>query len=267
MRQAFFLRYRYSYIIVKLTGNKRGGRTLISAKITFFLHASPCFVQGHSPNLMRRHGFQCNNTMIRKNLINCKLIHEKRCGKTIFDEYMKHLQAGMETCPNCGSKGELHIHAYYGRTLIEFIDGRPVKIRLCICRLACSQCSPQSTHAILPDPIIPYCRHSLFFILRVLAEHALHLHSVEKICEVYEISLRTFYRWQKLFNAHRAEWQGLLDSMESSLKEAILELVQREPFSTFAAGFFKLTGFSILQAHANPSQSRRRSPADPSDFY
>lgn len=261
------MHFRYSSIIVKLTDKKRGGRTLISAKITFFLHASPCCKQGHSPNLKRPHGFQCNNTMIRKNLINCKLIDEKRSGKNIIDEYMKHLQPGIETCPYCGSSGELHVHAYYGRTLIEFIDGHPVKIRLCICRLVCNQCRSQSTHAILPDPIIPYCRHSLFFILRVLAEHALHLRSVEKICQFYEISIRTFYRWQKLFYAHRAEWQGLLASMESSLKEVILELVQREPFSTFAVGFFRLTGFSILQSHANPSRSRRRSPADPSFFY
>ena len=68
--------------------------------------------------------------MIRKNLINCKLIDEKRSGKNIIDEYMKHLQPGIETCPYCGSSGELHVHAYYGRTLIELIDGHPVKIRL-----------------------------------------------------------------------------------------------------------------------------------------
>ena len=166
--------------------------------------------------------------MIRKNLINCKLIDEKRSGKTIFDEYKKHLVPGLETCPYCGSTGELHIHAYYSRTLIEFIDGHPVTIKLCICRLTCSQCSSQSTHAILPDPIIPYCRHSLFFILRVLAEHALHLRSVEKICEVYEISLRTFYRWQKLFNAHRAEWQGLLDSMDMLHHSRTLGIVEMD---------------------------------------
>lgn len=204
--------------------------------------------------------------MIRKNLINCKLIREKRFGKTIFDEYMGHLQPGTESCPYCGSKGDLHVHAYYNRTLIEFFDGHPVKISICVCRLACDQCDPHSTHAILPDPIIPYCRHSLFFILRALAEHALHLRSIEKTCEIFKISLRTFYRWQKLFNEHRAEWQGLLASMESSLKTAILELVRKDPFSTFAAGFFRQTGISFLQSHANPSRSWRRQPTVPNDF-
>ena len=204
--------------------------------------------------------------MIRKNLINCKLIREKRSGKSIFDDYMKRLQPVTEACPYCGCRGELHVHAYYGRSLIEFVDGHPVKFSLCVCRLACEQCSPQSTHAVLPAPIIPYCRHSLFFILRVLAEHALHLRSVERICEVFEISIRTFYRWQKLFNEHRAEWQGLLAAMESSIREAVLVLVRKEPFSSFAAAFFRQTGFSLLQSHANPVRSRRRSATLPPVF-
>lgn len=204
--------------------------------------------------------------MIRKNLIKCKLIREKRSGKSIFDDHMKHLQPGAEPCPYCGEQGDLHVHAYYTRTLIEFIDGHPRKLSLCVCRLACDHCSPQSTHAILPDPIIPYCRHSLFFILRVLAEHALHLRPVERICEVFEISIRTFYRWQKLFNEHRAEWQGLLAAMETSLRTAILELARKEPFSIFAAGFFRQTGFSLLQSHANPARSARRPSTLPSVF-
>jgi len=204
--------------------------------------------------------------MIRKNLINCKLIREKRSGKSIFDDYMKHLQPGAEACPYCGEQGDLHVHAYYDRTLIEFVDGHPLKVSLCVCRLACSHCNPQSTHAILPDPIIPYCRHSLFFILRVLAEHALRLRSVERICEIFEISIRTFYRWQKLFNEHRAEWQGLLSAMETSLRTAILEFFRKEPFSIFAASFFRQTGFSLLQSHANPARSKRKPSEQPFVF-
>ena len=171
---------------------------------------------------------------------------------------MDAFQHETEYCPYCQSKGQMHIHAYYDRTIIDFIEGRPQKVHLCVCRLICDQCDPCSTHAVLPDPIIPYCRHSLFFILRVLAEHALHLRSVEKICEVYEISLRTFYRWQNLFNDHRSEWQGLLLSIQSSIKEAILDLVRKDPFSSFAAFFFLKTAISFLQSHSDPSRSLRR---------
>lgn len=204
--------------------------------------------------------------MIRKNLINCKLIREKQPGKSHFKKCMDHLRPETETCPYCGCRGCLRVHAYYGRSLIEFIDGRPVKTSLCVCRLICNQCKQHSTHAILPDPIIPYCRHSLFFILRVLAEHAIQLRSVEKICEVFQISQRTFYRWQKIYEEHRREWQGLLASVETSLKASILEFIRKDPFSLFAASFTRQTTFSLLQSHANPARSQRKACHGSSGF-
>jgi len=204
--------------------------------------------------------------MIRKNLINCKLFREKRSGKSIFQDCTDHFRPESESCPYCGCSGKMRVHGYYDRSLIEFIDGRPVKVSLCVCRLICRQCKRPSTHAVLPDPVIPYCRHSLFFILRVLAEHALRLRSVEKICEIFDISLRTFFRWQKLFEEHRREWQGLLTSMETRLRAAILEFVRTDPFSDFAASFFRLTGLSLLQSHKNPSRSPRKAGTPDSDF-
>jgi len=204
--------------------------------------------------------------MIRKNPINCKLIREKRAGKIIFQGCMDHLRPGSEVCPLCGCRGEMRVHAYYDRSRIEFIDGRPVKVSLCICRLICRQCKRPSSHAVLPDPVIPYSRHSLFFILRVLAEHALRLRSVEPICEIFDISLKTFFRWQKFFEEHRREWQGLLTSIETDLKAAMLELVRKDPFSAFAFFFFRLTGLSLLQSHKNPSRSPRKAGSSDSDF-
>jgi hypothetical protein len=60
--------------------------------------------------------------MIRKNLINCKLFDEKRSGKAILNDCMDHLDLQEEECPCCGNKGCLHVHAYYERTLIDFVD-------------------------------------------------------------------------------------------------------------------------------------------------
>ena len=160
----------------------------------------------------------------------------------------------------------MKIHAYYGRTLVEIIGGRPVKKDLCVCRLICRQCGHPTTHAVLPDPVIPYRHHSLLFILRVLAEHALRLRPAERICEAYEISVRTFYRWQKQFKEHMSEWQGLLLSAEKDLKTTLLELVRNDPFSAFAATFYSQTGISLLQSHRNPAHSRRPSLKLPDVF-
>ena len=206
--------------------------------------------------------------MIRKNPIKSNLIREINYScEALIKECLDSIRPESERCPLCRCQGNCHIHEYYGRTLIEFIDGRPQKVDICIPRVICENCKSPSTHAILPDPIIPYCRHSLCFILRVLAEDALHLKSIEKICERFEISRNTYYRWKKLYEEHRREWQGILKSIETSLLDSIIELFQEQnPFSAFSAGFFKLTGLSFLQSHKNPVHCQRRNLAPENDF-
>lgn len=200
--------------------------------------------------------------MIRKNLIDCKLIEVKKSGKVLLEEYMVSFCPGIETCPYCGAKGDCQIFAYYYRYLIDFVNGHPVTSRLRILRVICS-CG--ATHAILFDPIIPYEQHSLFFILRVLAEHFLRTKSVDRICEVYEISISTFHRWKKLYELHRREWQGTLASVETSLRDSILMLIRIQPHYDFAISFFKQTAMSFLQSHKNPAPYQRRDIIQESD--
>ena len=201
--------------------------------------------------------------MIRKNLINCKLFLEKRSGRSIYSECMDHLGRQEAVCPFCGARNTLRIHSYYKRTLIDLVDNKPVRITLYICRLICPSCLRPSTHAVLPDPVIPYCRHSLRFILRVLAEHLFHLRSVERICEAFDISVRTFYRWQKLFQDHMKEWQGFLAASLTDLKMFLLDLLRKDPFSSFASSFIQKTRFSFLQSHKNPVPPTRKYLSDP----
>ena len=78
--------------------------------------------------------------MIRKNPIICKIIREKRRGDSIFRECMDCLSPDTQACPYCGCKGKYRIHAYYGRTLIDIIGGKPVKSSLCVLRLICRHC-------------------------------------------------------------------------------------------------------------------------------
>ena len=125
-----------------------------------------------------------------------------------------------------------------------------------VLRVVCTSCN--ATHAILPDPIIPYEQHSLFFILRVLAEHFLRLKSIERICEVYEISMNTFRRWKFLYEEHWRIWKGYLESIKTTLRDSLLDLVHTNPYSEFSSSFFKLTGFSFLQSHRNPAPCQRR---------
>ena len=113
-------------------------------------------------------------TMIRKNLLFCKITRIKTSSKSLFDSYMSRFKPGQETCPICGSFGNCRIHAYYGRHLMDFISSQPVKPDICVLRVCCGH-----THAILPDIVVPYSGYSLFFLLRLLGEYFSGLFHVE----------------------------------------------------------------------------------------
>ncbi len=157
-----------------------------------------------------------------------------------------------ETCPICGSRGNCHIHAYYGRTITDFINGKRVRCSLCVMRVICDSC--HHTHAILPDHIIPYGTYGLFFVLRVLAEHFFQFRSIESICERYGISDRQFRKWRSLFNSHKKLWLGELENLKASPRSFMKTLVS-QPYNEFSSGFVSRFSFSFLQSHKNPSVS------------
>ena len=158
-----------------------------------------------------------------------------------------------EVCPACGLRGACRIHAYYNRFIVDFVNGTQVTSVLRIMRVRCS-CG--NTHAILPDPVIPYRFHSLFFILCVLTEY-FRRKNVLRLCEKYLISVSQLYRWKKVFELHRHEWLGVLKSSTSTPTSFITELLRFSPFKDFAWSFFNLTAVSFLQSHRNPAGLRR----------
>ena len=168
---------------------------------------------------------------------------------------MRTFRPEKEVCPACGLRGACHVHAYYNRFIVDFINGAPVTSVLRIMRVRCS-CG--STHALLPDPVIPYRSHSLFFILRVLSEY-FRRKNVLRLCEKYLISISQLYRWKKVFLLHRREWLGLLKASSSTPSSSITELLRVSPFKDFSLSFFRLTAVSFLQSRINNAKSRRNS--------
>ena len=119
-----------------------------------------------------------------------------------------------------------------------------------VLRLVCESCG--HTHAILPDPIIPYSTYSLFFILRVLAEAFAGFLTREQLCERFGITASQLYKWLSLFRQHKQEWLGLLSSAEIPDPIFLRRLCSLEPFSCFAKEFFLKCMVSFLQSHSNP---------------
>lgn len=161
-----------------------------------------------------------------------------------------------ETCPWCGSKGNCVSHGSYMRSIADFAHGKTLYGEICVPRLCCTSC--WHTHSILPDVIIPYAIYGLFFILRVLAEYFLHLHSVEKLCARFGISVSMLYRWKSLFLSQKREWLGLLASAETAPITFLKKLCLLPLYSaSFACQFVLLSARSFLQSHANPANYRQ----------
>ena len=168
---------------------------------------------------------------------------------------MEGFRPGLQTCPCCGARGTCRIHAYYGRSLVDFIGGKPLRHDLCILRIICT-CG--HTHAILPDFIIPYSGYGLFFILRLLAEYFAHLYSVEQLCERFSITKNQLYRWLELWNIQKQEWLGVLSSLETSPLAFLKALVTDPCYSGFASAYVRRFAKSFLQSHQNPALSCRQ---------
>lgn len=188
--------------------------------------------------------------MIRKNSLLCKLFKIKTSSKSLFDQFMPLVRPELETCPVCKAAGKLGVHCYYKRYLIDFIGGKNVRHEITVLRCVCDSC--ESTHAILPDIIIPYCSYSLFFVLRVLAEYFLHLYTIEQLCERFSITSSQLYKWLDLWKDNKAQWLGFLDDLEVSDKGFLFSLCRMDHASDFTSGFIRTFAFSFLQSHANP---------------
>ena len=194
--------------------------------------------------------------MIRKNSLFCKMIRIKTSTKFLFDSFMADFLPESEECPFCHSSGNCKIHAYYDRSIIDIVHGKPVYQQICVTRVICESCG--HTHAILPDSIIPYAQYSLFFILRVLGEYFSHRKTVVILCDTYGITVSMLYRWRDLFLKNRSVYLSILDQMNQKSLQFLKYLVLLPAYSAFSNSFFRLTGSSFLQSHASPTALYRQ---------
>ena len=92
----------------------------------------------------------------------------------------------------------------------------------------------------------------------MLAESFLPLHTVEKLCARFGISVSMLYRWRDLFLSHKQEWLGMLVSAETAPSAFIKGLCFLERYSiSFACQFVLLSARSFLQSHRNPADYRQ----------
>ena len=97
-------------------------------------------------------------------------------------------------CPKCGACGFFHFHAKYTRYLSDS------DTQLQISRIMCDKC--QSTHALLPDVIIPYRYFSSPFILNLFTLYLKKRLPISKISSALNLSVNCVSMLVSYFEEH-----------------------------------------------------------------
>lgn len=148
-------------------------------------------------------------------------------------------------CLNCGAKRPTWAyHDSYERYLISYENNAIITDTIDITRITCSSCN--STHAILPEIIIPYRSYSLLFVLAALKDYFTHGITVSALCDKYQISPSTLYEWKHLFNTHKKLWLGILEDIYQKSLD-FLSLTLNSHSGNGLKAFFSNNKISFLQ--------------------
>lgn len=162
----------------------------------------------------------------------------------LFSLYQKSTDIRKLACPYCGAVGCCSYFASYKRYLITVENDSRVDYTVTVGRVLCSSC--HSTHALLPDILIPFGSYSLSFILYILNAYLSRTGSVEDFCNHWQISVSTLYFWIHTFENHYGLFFGILNRLQKICLDAIHK-VSSFPFLT--SDFFERFHFSFLQNH------------------
>jgi len=164
--------------------------------------------------------------------------------KIFFIEFMKKFNPYKHKCPKCKTKHpNWKKHSHYNRYFITFENNTVIYNIITVTRYQCSSCG--STHAILPEIIIPYRSYSFLFIVKAMKDYFAKSLTIVAICDKYNISVSTLYAWKALYIKHKKLWLGLLENLYISDVNFLDSI-----FSTHSLeDFFVTIGISFLQNH------------------
>ena len=180
--------------------------------------------------------------MIRINGYLDKLNFKNFSDLKLFNFYQDTIDVTKEVCPHCGAIGCFSEVSSYERHLITIEKNIRVDYLIDVRRVLCSSC--MSSHALLPDNLIPYGSYSISFILYILDSYLSRTTTVATFCETWQISTSTLYTWIHTFMNHYELLYGILNRLQWICHEA-LSKISLNPF--FTQRFFESFHFSFLQ--------------------
>jgi ribosomal protein S27AE len=154
----------------------------------------------------------------------CKAYFKELSEKQRIQEAADTFRHFGKPCPNCGAVGKLAECGDYDRHLVSYEDGQIADSEIKLKLYFCSSC--ETSHALLPDIIIPYGRYSLLFVLAVMAAYFERADTVANICERFGIAVSTIYDWRNRISLHKELMLGALISQKQRDHPYVLELLK-----------------------------------------
>ena len=195
--------------------------------------------------------------MIRLFTALCKVYLKELSEKQRFLEATNEFSRLGGACPKCGTKGKLSEYGDYGRGLTSYEGGQIVDSDLRASRLYCSSC--ESTHALLPDIVVPYSAYSLLFMLATLIAYYDRATTVVKTCGHFGIAVSTIYVWKDRVALHKELMLGLLISSKAPARGFLRGLLGSRRLSDTLCRFYSEYSFSFMQRRSAPA-TRSRPP-------
>jgi transposase-like protein len=183
--------------------------------------------------------------MIRLFTALCKTLFENLSDEYIYLNAANNFCCHTEKCPNCGASIKLSYHSDYSRGLVSFEDGKAVDRRIRPKRFKCASCG--TTHALLPDTLVPYSPYSLRFKLFVLLAYFQKDMTVEAVCQHFGIAISTIYRWKECLLSHKELLLGALLNLKEPALAFLHGLFDSACLSKSLHSFFNKHAFSFMQ--------------------
>lgn len=200
---------------------------------------------------------QFNKKMIRFFYGICKTLLAKISDFEIYMNAVNDFSYYSERCPRCGAGGKLFQHDNYIRNLVFFIESNIIVNSINTQRYKCHSC--KSTHALLPEIIVPHSSYSIRFKLTVLSVYFKGDMTIKAICERFEIAISTLYDWKERFLEHKDLQLGVLTSGKKPALDFLIELLESDDITESLRSFFLRYTFSFLQGRSVPA-ARSQSP-------
>lgn len=172
--------------------------------------------------------------------------------KTYVEKILNNYDFFNYECPKCGAKHSLIRHGIYERNISFIKEDNICNEKIEVLRLKCTSCN--STHAILPNDVVPYCIYSYSFMMKVIMDFSIDKERVLSIANKYNISFQLIYSFISRLNKFLKDCiyvfrtlNLLKDNFNPTVKD-VLVMIENSFENSFQKIFFSKTRWMFLMS-------------------